>query len=99
MFLRSINRRKDGKDHPYYSIVENRRLRNGKSVQKTLLYLGEINDSQKAEWTKSIDTIHGRQVKQIALFPSDREFPVGISNGIKLDMSRLELLRPLVLGV
>lgn len=94
MFLRSINRRKDGKDHRYYSIVENRRLRNGKSVQKTLLYLGEINDSQKAEWTKSIDTIHGRQVKQIALFPSDREFPVGISNGIKLDMSRLELLRP-----
>ncbi|MDP8213720.1 MAG: IS1634 family transposase [Candidatus Euphemobacter frigidus] len=94
MFLRSNNRRKDGKDHRYYSIVENRRLRNGKSIQKTLLYLGEINDSQKAEWTKSIDTIHGRQIKQIALFPSDREFPVGISNGIKLDMSRLELLRP-----
>ncbi len=94
MFLRSINRRKDGKDHRYYSIVENRRLRNGKSIQKTLLYLGEINDSQKAEWTKNIDAIHGRKVKQIALFPSDRELPVGISNGIKLDMSRLELLRP-----
>lgn len=94
MFLRSINRRKDGKDHRYYSIVENRRLRNGKSIQKTLLYLGEINDSQKAEWTKSIDTIHGRQIKQIALFPSDREVPVAICNGIKLDMSRLELLRP-----
>ena len=94
MFLRSINRRKDGKDHRYYSIVENRRLRNGKSIQKTLLYLGEINDSQKAEWTKNIDAIHGRKVKQIALFPSDRALPVGISNGIKLDMSLLELLRP-----
>jgi len=94
MFLRYNNRSKDGKDHRYYSIVENRRLRNGKSIQKTLLYLGEINDSQQAEWTKSIDAIHGREVKQIALFPSDREIPVGITNGIKLDMSRLELLRP-----
>ena len=37
MFLRSINRRKDGKDHRYFSVVENRRVPGGKSVQRTVL--------------------------------------------------------------
>ena len=60
MFLRVSNRRKNGKDHRYYSVVENRRVRGGKHVQKTLLYLGEINDSEKASWTKSIDAIDDR---------------------------------------
>jgi hypothetical protein len=44
MFLRSTNRRKDGKDHRYFSVVENRRLPGGKTTQRTVLYLGEIND-------------------------------------------------------
>jgi hypothetical protein len=43
MFLRETNRHKDGKDHRYYSIVESRRVRGGRCVQKMLLYLGEIN--------------------------------------------------------
>jgi hypothetical protein len=48
MFLRSTNRRKDGKDHRYFSIVENRRVPDGRTVQRTVLYLGEINDQQQA---------------------------------------------------
>ena len=60
MFLRASNRRKNGKDHRYYSVVENRRVRSGKHVQKTLLYLGEINDTQKASWTKTINAIDER---------------------------------------
>lgn len=43
MFLRSTNRHKDDKDHRYFSIVENRRLPGGKTAQRTVLYLGEIN--------------------------------------------------------
>ena len=39
MFLRSTNRKKDGKDHRYFSIVENRRVLGGKTVQRTVLYL------------------------------------------------------------
>ena len=50
MFLRVSKRRKDGKEHRYYSVVENRRVRGGKHVQKTVLYLGEINGSQRAAW-------------------------------------------------
>jgi hypothetical protein len=54
MFLRSNNRKKDGKDHRYFSIVENHRIRSGKTVQRTVLYLGEINDQQQAAWRKTL---------------------------------------------
>ncbi len=48
MFLRGKIRRKDGKAHRSWSLVENRRLRGGRVVQRQVLYLGEINDSQQA---------------------------------------------------
>jgi hypothetical protein len=56
MFLRSTNRRKDGKDHRYFSVVENRRLSSGKTAaQPTVLYLGEINDKQESSWRKTLE--------------------------------------------
>ena len=60
MFLRSTNRRKDGEDHRYYSVVEDHRLGNGRVIQKTLLYLGEINSSQKDSWARTIEVIEGK---------------------------------------
>jgi hypothetical protein len=48
MFLRHKIRRKDGKEHRTWSVVENRRVQDGRVVQRQVLYLGEINDSQKA---------------------------------------------------
>ena len=57
MFLRSTNRKKDGKDHRYFSIVENRRVSTGKTAQRTVLYLGEINDQQQASWRKSLSVL------------------------------------------
>lgn len=94
MFLRVSNRRKDGKDHRYYCVVENRRVRGGKPVQKTLLYLGEINDSQKAAWIKTIDAIDERSHRQMALFPEDREIPQGVEAGVQVRLQELRLLRP-----
>ena len=94
MFLRVTNRRKNGKDHRYYSVVENRRVRGGKHIQKTLLYLGEINDSQKASWIKTIDTLEERTHRQIALFPQDRPIPDGVEIGVQLRLSELQLHRP-----
>jgi hypothetical protein len=55
MFLRSKIRRKDGKDHRAWSVVENRRVHDGRVVQQQVLYLGEINDSQRAAWSKPIE--------------------------------------------
>jgi hypothetical protein len=55
MFLRHKIRRKDGKEHRTWSVVENRRVQDGRVVQRQVLYLGEINDSQKAAWSKAIE--------------------------------------------
>jgi hypothetical protein len=46
MYLRCNRRIKDGKEHRYWNIVESKRCAGGKVVQRQVLYLGEINDSQ-----------------------------------------------------
>ena len=55
MFLRHKVRRKDGKEHRYWSIVENRRVSGGRTVQRHVLYLGEINDTQRTAWCRTIE--------------------------------------------
>ena len=55
MFLRYKIRRKDGKEHRAWSVVENRRVHDGRVVQRQVLYLGEINDSQRAAWSRAIE--------------------------------------------
>ena len=70
MFLRAKTRKKDGKVHRYWSIVENRRVRGGHVVQKHLLHLGELNDQQRAGWIRTIEFVEGSggQPRQLALF-------------------------------
>ena len=50
MFVRAKRRFKDGKEHRHWSVVENVRNRDGRVVQRQVLYLGEINDRQRAAW-------------------------------------------------
>lgn len=96
MFLRAKKRYKDGKEHRYWSIVENQRLPNGKVYQRQVLYLGEINDSQKAGWCKAIDVVDGRHDKptQLILFPDDREAPELACETVNLRLCDLSLHRP-----
>lgn len=96
MFLRSTNRKKDGKDHRYFSIVENRRLPGGKTVQRTVLYLGEINDQQQAAWRKRLEVFDEAEQRYtvMSLFPEDREIPADVLDSIQVKLSELELRRP-----
>jgi hypothetical protein len=96
MFLRAKIRRKDGKDHRSWSIVENRRSAGGRVVQRHVLYLGEINDSQKAAWCKTIDALaHGEaRPRQVALFPEDREAPTLDCDVVQVRLNGLQLQRP-----
>jgi transposase len=96
MFLRANKRFKDGKEHRYWSVVESRRVAGGGSVQKTLLYLGEINDNDRAAWTRAIETVDERDhTRQIHLFPEDRTpAPRLEHSSIKLRLDRIELSRP-----
>lgn len=95
MFLKCSTRRKDGKEHRSWSIVESRRL--GRSVvQRHVLYLGEINDSQRAAWQKAIDVFDedDGQTRQCALFPHDRTPPATDTPAVQVQLSQLQLSRP-----
>jgi hypothetical protein len=100
MFVRYNSRKKDGKEHRYWSVVENRRLRAGHTTQRTVLYLGEINDTQQAAWRKSLEVINeaNQLTEQICLFPEDRDIPPDVLNGLQVKLSELTLERPRVFG-
>ena len=74
MFLRYTTRKKNGKEHRYYSLVENKRVAGGRVVQRHALYLGEINDGQQEAWRKTIEIFEEGQARPrtVALFPEER---------------------------
>jgi transposase len=97
MFLRCSSRKKDGKDHRYWSIVENKRVGGGRVVQRHVLYLGEINSSQELAWRKSIEVFQEGQARPttMALFPEDRcEAVVAGESVVQVRLSELRLERP-----
>src|SRR5271169_4916752 len=97
MFLRRIERRKNGKTHLYWSLVENKRLDGGGVVQRHVLYLGEINSSQAEVWRKAIEVFDADagSSRTLALFPEDRcEVAVDDASVVRLRISELRLHRP-----
>jgi transposase len=96
MFLRSTQRWKDGKEHHYWSLVENRRCRGGRVVQHTVLYLGEINDSQKEQWIRAIEVFDedGGGRAQLKLFAAERALPPAAPDGVQVRLREFELHRP-----
>ncbi len=97
MFLRHTKRKKDGKEHRYWSIVENRRVGGGRVVQRPLLYLGEINDSQELAWRRSIEVMEAGTAppRTLSLFPEDRcEGVMADASIVRLKLNELQLRRP-----
>ena len=95
-FLQCHHRFKNGKDHCYWSITEKVRTHGG-WVQRHLLYLGEINDSQRAAWTKVIEVFDSEQqrTRQLALYPAERTLPEHAALcGVQVQLSEFELHRP-----
>ena len=99
MFLRCSKRRKDGKAHLYWSVVENRRLSDQRVVQRHVLYLGELNGVQESSWRKTVE-LFGQDEdapRQVALFPEEHapaqvgveEFPV-----VRVRLAQMALRRP-----
>ena len=95
MFMRAKRRFKDGKEHRYWSVVENCRNRDGRVVQRQVLYLGEINDSQRAAWCRSIEVLQGDcGPAPMALFPDDREAPELTCETVRIHVNELSVHRP-----
>ena len=96
MFLRCTNRKKDGKQHRYWNVVENRRVSGGRVVQRQVLYLGEINDSQREAWRRTIEVLEdGRpSARTMALFPEDRPVEIDDDEVVQIRLKDVELRRP-----
>jgi hypothetical protein len=97
MFLRCKVRRKDGKQHRYWSVVENTRTARGRVVQRHVLYLGEINDTQELAWRRSIEVLEegATQPRTLSLLPEDRCAGVlADASIVHVKLSQLQLCRP-----
>ena len=100
MYLRANKRKKDGKEHRYWSVEESRRLRSGRVVQRRVLYLGEINDSQQAAWRKTLEVFDEAEQRaaSLSLFPEDRALPADALDGVQVKLQEMELRRPRAFG-
>jgi len=96
MFLRCSCRKKDGKEHRYWSVVENKRVAGGRVVQRQVLYLGEINYSQQESWQKTMEIFEDGRAhpRTVALFPDDRFEPISDERIIRIQLKAMRLLRP-----
>ena len=96
LFLKCHPRLKDGKEHRYWSLCENRRSADGRRFQRQVFYLGEINDNQRAAWIKQIevfDTQAGRNTT-LALFAEDRLVPGEAGPAVQIRLKEFSLHRP-----
>jgi hypothetical protein len=78
MFLRRCQRRKSGKTHTYWALVESYRTARG-SRQRVVSYLGELSSSEQPGWAKLGRHLTGKQKSrrpQLSLFdPPQRDEP------------------------
>src|SRR6476660_3603011 len=101
MFLRASTRKKDGKEHRYFSVVENKRVSGGRVLQRHVLYLGEINSSQELAWRKSIEVFEdgAERPSTLSLFPADRyEAVIADESVVRVRLSELRLCRATPVG-
>ncbi len=98
MFLRCNERFKNGKNHRYWNIVENKRTSSGRIVQRQVLYLGEISDNQQDIWRKAIEVFEDgqEQPKQMLLYPEDTPTPSHneTQNAIHVKLNELQIKNP-----
>src|SRR5213592_5294974 len=97
MFLRCKVRRKDSKQHRYWSVVENTRVGGGRVVQRHVLYLGEINDTQELAWRRSIEVLEDGAARPwtLSLFPEDRcEGLLADASVVGVRLTEMRLRRP-----
>jgi transposase len=96
LFLKCHERFKNGKQHRYWSLAENQRCAGGRIVQRQVLYLGEINDNQRAAWIKQIEVFdtQAQTYTTAALFPEDRLVPAEVAQGIQIRLNDFEVERP-----
>jgi hypothetical protein len=98
--LKVHRRKKDGKEHRYFSIVESRRVARHRVAHRTVVYLGEINDVQEAAWRKTLEVFDEgkKDFTTLSLFPDDREVTSTEVDALRVKLSEMRLERPRAFG-
>jgi transposase len=93
MFLRPNQRRKDGKQHTYWSLVESVRTPDGPR-QRTLCHLGELNGSDQQRWLRTVEVFNEQgEAQQLKLFPSHVAAPSEDPQVARVLINRVRLER------
>ncbi len=97
LFLKRRVRRKDGKEHLYYSVCASLRVHGGRTIQRQVLHLGELNTTQIESWQRTIDIISEEDGERLQrrLF-TDREgtAPPDAEDVIEVRLSTLRVRQP-----
>ena len=96
MYLKCHPRIKDGKEHRYWTLAEKVPCAGGRRVERHVLYLGEVNDSQQEQWLRCIEALDGESGQQtrLALFPSDRPIPAhAAACGVQVRLAEFTIRR------
>ena len=99
MFLRRYTRKKNGKTHICYALVESRRTEEGPR-QRVVAHLGELNHDQKQRWQRTavFYNRHG-EAKQLRLFPDDLNLDVpGDPDIVRVRLSSIGWTNPRSFG-
>jgi transposase len=76
--------------------VENRRVADGRVVQRHVLYLGEINDSQQVAWRRSVEIFdQGENVaRTVALVAAERQIEQDHQAIVRIRVDEMKLRHP-----
>jgi hypothetical protein len=76
-------------------LAESRRLQSGRVIQRRVLYLGEINDSQQAAWRKTLQVFDEQQQSYttLSLFPDGRSLSADAVDSLQVKLSGMLLRR------
>ena len=94
MFLKRLERRKNGKKHTYWALVESIRTARG-SRHRVVAYLGELKKSERNGWAQLGRRLNGQARPEPSLFdpPHDNDVDDDETVLVKLKGVRLERLR------
>jgi transposase len=96
MFLRRFDRRKNGKSHSYWALVESYRTAKG-SRQRVVAYLGELTATEQDGWAKLGSHLNGEaQMRrpQLTLFDPPRRDESRDDEPLLVKLSSIRLERP-----
>jgi transposase len=96
LFLRAHERRKDGKVHTYWSLVENRRCADGRVVQRHVLYLGALTGAQESSWERTAQQFDAPAQGEEALpgLATERELRSKEAAAIAVHLKQFRIERP-----